>query len=200
MLKIDDMDKAIAGVATVWQGNQQVKVLVYDGLKMIDELIAKSSPQMSADDAMEYIEYNILSAYVGPDTPIVYFGSFQDLLGRDRLGNIKAKNAWLHTVNWDLVIFDEYHFGAWRETAKELFEGEEEAIAKKEAKLEYTAGLEEVLCECRARGELGDVSKIGEEHLGPCAGLLQHAVGGVAQLLERLRETHGGQGRKRDRR
>ena len=25
----------------------------------------------------------------------------------------------------DLVVFDEYHFGAWRETAKELFEGEE---------------------------------------------------------------------------
>jgi hypothetical protein len=28
-------------------------------------------------------------------------------------------------VKWDLVVFDEYHFGAWRETAKELFEGEE---------------------------------------------------------------------------
>jgi hypothetical protein len=76
--------------------------------------------------------------------PLVYFGSFQDLLGRDNAGNIKAKNEWLHTLNWDLVIFDEYHFGAWRETAKELFEGEEEAIAKKEAKLEYAAGLEEV--------------------------------------------------------
>ena len=59
--------------------------------------------------------------------PVVYFGSFQDLLGRDRAGNIKAKNEWLHTVNWDLVVFDEYHFGAWRETANELFEGEEDA-------------------------------------------------------------------------
>ena len=47
-------------------------------------------------------------------------------------------------MNWDLVVFDEYHFGAWRETAKELFEGEEEAVAKKEAKLEYAAGLEDV--------------------------------------------------------
>jgi hypothetical protein len=63
--------------------------------------------------------------------------SFQDLLGRDAAGNIKPKNEWLHTVNWDLVVFDEYHFGAWRDTAKELFEGEEEAVAKKEAKLEY---------------------------------------------------------------
>jgi hypothetical protein len=90
---------------------------------------------------------------VSKSKPLVYFGSFQDLLGRDDAGNIKSKNEWLHTVNWDLVIFDEYHFGAWRETAKELFEGEEEAIAKKEAKLEYTAGLEDV------NDDLGELSR-----------------------------------------
>ena len=73
--------------------------------------------------------------------PMVYFGSFQDLLGRDAAGNIKPKNEWLHQLNWDLVVFDEYHFGAWRETAKELFEGEEDGVAKKEAALEYAAGL-----------------------------------------------------------
>jgi hypothetical protein len=76
--------------------------------------------------------------------PAVYFGSFQDLLGRDAAGNIKAKNEWLHKVKWDLVVFDEYHFGAWRDTAKELFEGEEETVAKKEASLEYAAALEGV--------------------------------------------------------
>ena len=76
--------------------------------------------------------------------PVVYFGSFQDLLGRDTAGNIKPKNEWLHTVNWDLVVFDEYHFGAWRDTAKELFEGEEEAVAKKEARIEYAGGLEDM--------------------------------------------------------
>lgn len=81
---------------------------------------------------------------VSAKKPLVYFGSFQDLLGRDDAGNIKPNNEWLHKVKWDLVVFDEYHFGAWRETAKELFEGEEEAVAKKEAKLEYTAGLENV--------------------------------------------------------
>jgi hypothetical protein len=81
---------------------------------------------------------------VSASKPLVYFGSFQDLLGRDDAGNIKPNNEWLHKVKWDLVVFDEYHFGAWRETAKELFEGEEEAVAKKEAKLEYTAGLEDV--------------------------------------------------------
>jgi hypothetical protein len=81
---------------------------------------------------------------IDDDKPVVYFGSFQDLLGRDAAGNIKSKNEWLHTLNWDLVVFDEYHFGAWRETAKELFEGEEEAVAKKEAKLEYAVALEDV--------------------------------------------------------
>jgi len=76
--------------------------------------------------------------------PLVFFGSFQDVLGTDSVGKIKAKNEWLHTMNWDLVVFDEYHFGAWKDTAKELFEGEDEVVAKKEAKLEYADGLEGV--------------------------------------------------------
>ena len=75
--------------------------------------------------------------------PVVYFGSFQDLLGRDATGNIKPKNEWLHTVNWDLVVFDEYHFGAWRDTAKELFEGEEEEIVRSEARLDDAKRLKE---------------------------------------------------------
>jgi hypothetical protein len=79
---------------------------------------------------------------IDDEKPVVYFGSFQDLLGRDAAGNIKPRNEWLHAVNWDLVVFDEYHFGAWRDTAKELFEGEEEAVAKKE--LKYIAALEGV--------------------------------------------------------
>jgi hypothetical protein len=76
--------------------------------------------------------------------PVVYFGSFQDLLGRDAAGNIKPRNEWLHTINWDLVVFDEYHFGAWRDTAKELFDGEDAAVAKAETKLEYAGDLETV--------------------------------------------------------
>ena len=54
--------------------------------------------------------------------PIVVFGSFQDLLGTNDLGGIKAKNEFIHTTNWDIIVFDEYHFGAWRENAKNLFE------------------------------------------------------------------------------
>ena len=58
--------------------------------------------------------------------PIVVFGSFQDLLGTNENGGIKAKNEFIHTTGWDLVIFDEYHFGAWRENAKKLFENPDE--------------------------------------------------------------------------
>ena len=72
--------------------------------------------------------------------PLVYFGSFQDLLGKDKnTGTIKAKNEWVHSTSWDLVIFDEYHFGAWRESAKELFEGEEATEAKKETQTQETS-------------------------------------------------------------
>lgn len=73
-----------------------------------------------------------------PDRPLVFFGSFQDLLGKDKAGNFKAKHAWLSELMWDIVIFDEYHFGAWRDTSKELFEGEDEKSRKKEEALEFS--------------------------------------------------------------
>jgi hypothetical protein len=107
--------------------------------------------QSDLENHVDFNGWQYLSRSSGSDPtqidrkkPVVYFGSFQDLLGRDAVGNIKPKNEWLHTVNWDLVVFDEYHFGAWRDTAKELFEGEDESVAKKEAKLEYAAGLEDM--------------------------------------------------------
>ncbi|MDR0625937.1 MAG: restriction endonuclease [Bifidobacteriaceae bacterium] len=78
---------------------------------------------------------------VDPDRPMIHFGSFQDLLGHDKAGLIKAKNEWIHTIRWDLVVFDEYHFGAWRESAKELFEGEDKQEAKTELATEYSEAL-----------------------------------------------------------
>jgi len=107
--------------------------------------------QMDLENHVDFSSWQYLSRHSNTDPskvssrmPLVYFGSFQDLLGRDQSGNIKAKNEWLHKVKWDLVVFDEYHFGAWRQTAKELFEGEEEAVARKEAKIEYGEGLQNV--------------------------------------------------------
>ena len=59
--------------------------------------------------------------------PIVCFGSFQDFLGYDpKTGGIKEHHKWVREERWDLVIFDEYHYGAWRERAQELFAKEDE--------------------------------------------------------------------------
>jgi hypothetical protein len=105
--------------------------------------------QTDLESHADFDGWQYLSSATGGDPddadktrPLVYFGSFQDLLGRDRkTGLIKAKNEWVHTTNWDLVIFDEYHFGAWRESAKELFEGEDERVKQKEIAAEYNDGL-----------------------------------------------------------
>lgn len=57
--------------------------------------------------------------------PIVCFGSFQDYFGKNKVGGIKVKNEWIHVENWDVVIFDEYHYGTWRVNTKDLFYSEE---------------------------------------------------------------------------
>jgi hypothetical protein len=72
--------------------------------------------------------------------PFVCFGSFQDYLGKNTsTGGIKTKNEWVHATNWDCVILDEYHFGAWRENAKDLFEAED----KKEVEFGKGEGIED---------------------------------------------------------
>lgn len=62
---------------------------------------------------------------VDHDKPFVCFASFQDFLGKNKIGGIKLKNEWAHAVAWDMVVFDEYHYGAWRDNAHELFEAED---------------------------------------------------------------------------
>lgn len=70
--------------------------------------------------------------------PIVCFGSFQNYLGRNpSTGGLKTKNEWVHETHWDCVVLDEYHYGAWRENARELFEAED----KKEAEFGQGEGL-----------------------------------------------------------
>ena len=72
--------------------------------------------------------------------PFVCFGSFQDYLGRNpSTGGIKTKNEWVHATNWDCVILDEYHYGAWRENTKDLFEAED----KKEVEFGEGEGIED---------------------------------------------------------
>ena len=82
--------------------------------------------QFISNDSKEKIDSQYQRA--NKDRPIVCFGSFQDFLGENGTGGIKAKNEWVHAINWDLVIFDEYHFGAWKENAKSLFEQDEDVF------------------------------------------------------------------------
>jgi hypothetical protein len=63
---------------------------------------------------------------INKSKPFVCFASFQDFLGKTKSGGIKIKNKWAHKIKWDVIIFDEYHFGAWRESSKELLESESE--------------------------------------------------------------------------
>ena len=60
------------------------------------------------------------------DAPLVWFASFQDVLGKDDDGNPKAKNLGLYDVDWDAIVMDEYHFGAWRDAARTLYLGDKE--------------------------------------------------------------------------
>ena len=60
-------------------------------------------------------------AHADKSKPIVVFGSFQDFLGKNTAnGGMKLKHEWAREFNWDCIVLDEYHYGAWRENAKEL--------------------------------------------------------------------------------
>ncbi len=52
--------------------------------------------------------------------PVLWFASFQDLLGTTSDGEVKDHNEDLHLIDWDCIVLDEYHFGAWQGAAKEV--------------------------------------------------------------------------------
>jgi hypothetical protein len=62
LLKADGFDDAVIGI-------DAVKLrLVYDVDKMRSILVDQEG--MSFDEAMEYLDYNVLGAYVGEQTPL----------------------------------------------------------------------------------------------------------------------------------
>ena len=69
MLKIDGHDDAVIGPAMIWGNGERISVLVYDAEAIRTTLMERDN--MEADEAREYIEFNIEGAYVGPDTPIL---------------------------------------------------------------------------------------------------------------------------------
>jgi len=68
-LKMDSFEDCFIGTCCTWHGNQRVERLIYSGEKMLDNLTKDDA--MEVEEALEYIEFNIQSAYVGPHTPII---------------------------------------------------------------------------------------------------------------------------------
>jgi hypothetical protein len=69
MLKIDGHDDAVIGPAMIWGNGERISVLVYNAESIRATLVLRDG--MSAEEAREYIEFNIEGAYMGPDTPIL---------------------------------------------------------------------------------------------------------------------------------
>lgn len=61
-----------------------------------------------------------------PTNPIVMFTSLQDIFGKDKHGNTKPKFDTTFLTEWDCIIFDEYHYGAWKQRTKDFIQEEEE--------------------------------------------------------------------------
>jgi hypothetical protein len=83
-------------------------------------------------------------------SPLIWFASFQDVLGKGDDGKAKEKNKDLYRVEWDAVVVDEYHFGAWRDAARSIYVGEVDEITgektegdKTEAKIADTPDLDD---------------------------------------------------------
>lgn len=87
--------------------------------------------QFVSRDGLQYKDIN-------RHKPFVWFASFQDVLGKTEAGGIKPRNEVIHLINWDCIILDEYHFGAWRDSAKDLYDAED----KKEQSKQNGEGLE----------------------------------------------------------
>lgn len=105
-------------VQTAWRDDLRYHV-DFEGWQFI------SRPQTSGEPNIDE-QYNAADS----NRPIVCFGSFQDFLGYNKeTGGIKRHHEWVHFTNWDLVVFDEYHFGAWKDNAKKLFaQDDDEAV------------------------------------------------------------------------
>lgn len=73
MLKLDGYDDACIGTAEVWQrsgdGAERIFTYIYSAPKIIDILLDRDG--MSLEDAYEFLDFNIVGAYVGPNTPII---------------------------------------------------------------------------------------------------------------------------------
>ncbi len=64
----DGFDSCIVGILTT----DDIPRVVYDKYAMVNCLRA-SDPDMSFEDAVEFLEFNVWYAYIGPETPIYMY-------------------------------------------------------------------------------------------------------------------------------
>ena len=69
-------------------------------------------------------------SYVNERRPFACFASFQDVLGKNSVGGIKATNEWIQEVEWDCIVLDEYHYGAWGKNAKSYYDKKDPAHSR----------------------------------------------------------------------
>ena len=100
-------------VATAWH-DDLVSHVDFDGWLYVDKESSDAERYEAADHK----------------GPVVWFASLQDLGGRDGDGNIKIKNEVIHLIDWDAIVLDEYHFGAWRDSARALYDPSDKAEAE----------------------------------------------------------------------
>ena len=68
MIKYVGYDEAIIGPAYIWRDSTHVSVLVYDAEKIREVLMRDG---MDAEEAREFIEFNIEGGYLGIETPVL---------------------------------------------------------------------------------------------------------------------------------
>jgi len=79
-LKADGFDGAIIGTAYGTTVNDdEGPVLVYDMQKCID-ILMDGAVDMTREEAIEYFDFNVLGAFVGPQTPIFVNPGEMDLI------------------------------------------------------------------------------------------------------------------------
>ena len=92
--------------------------------------------------------------------PFVCFASFQDVLGRNAAGGIKATNEWIQTVGWDCIVLDEYHYGAWGRNAKNFYDKRDPALRRAEE-------MEEIISEDADNAREMEAREMYDEGLMP---------------------------------
>jgi hypothetical protein len=68
LLKFDGFDDAVIGVCVTWHGKMLVERIIYNGKEILKKLMSQG---MTEEQASEYIDFNMLGAYVGDSTPAI---------------------------------------------------------------------------------------------------------------------------------